>query len=241
MGASSFCCDQWDTSGMKSIRPGSWMVFAGFALIALLIQSIGADAVAWLRYERAGVGAGEWWRLLSAGLAHTGWPHLALNMAALAFAAFAFDRLYSIGAWLAIFIASALGCTLCLLAFNPGVPWYLGASGALHGIFAAGTYRLSVGRFSAGYLFALLIVAKLAWEQWQGPLPGSADAAGVAVIVDAHLYGAIGGLVMAMLIQLCGKGTRRALSRSAARLRLGRSPRSQGHSRCPGLPPPAAR
>ena len=193
---------------MKSIRPGSWMVFAGFALIALLIQSAGADAAAWLRYERAGVAAGEWWRLLSANLVHAGWPHLALNLAALAFAAFAFDRLYRIGAWLGVFIASALACTLGLLALNPGVAWYLGASGALHGVYAAGAYRLSAARCSAGDLLAAVLLAKLGWEQWQGPLPSSEAMAGVPVIVDAHLYGAIGGLAAAVVIVWLGAGRR---------------------------------
>ena len=40
-----------------------------------------------------------------------------------------------------------------------------------------------------------VLIAKLAWEQISGPLPGSAATAGVAVIVDAHLYGAAGGIL----------------------------------------------
>ena len=37
---------------------------------------------------------------------------------------------------------------------------------------------------------SVVLVGKLAWEQWQGALPLSGD---MPVVVDAHLYGAIGG------------------------------------------------
>ena len=45
-----------------------------------------------------------------------------------------------------------------------------------------------------GWILALFILAKLAYEQFAGALPlaGSPD-----TVVDAHLYGAIGGLVLA--------------------------------------------
>jgi membrane associated rhomboid family serine protease len=46
----------------------------------------------------------------------------------------------------------------------------------------------------------LLVCGKLLWEQAVGPLPGSAEVAGGKVIVDAHLYGAIGGLVLGWVL-----------------------------------------
>ncbi|HEY5806318.1 MAG TPA: hypothetical protein VIT67_00025, partial [Povalibacter sp.] len=39
---------------------------------------------------------------------------------------------------------------------------------------------------------SLVLILKLCWEQWHGALPLSGD---MPVIVDAHLYGAVGGLV----------------------------------------------
>ena len=45
---------------------------------------------------------------------------------------------------------------------------------------------------------AMLFVAKLAWEQWQGPLPFErAD----QVVTISHLYGAIGGAVAGVLLR----------------------------------------
>ena len=49
------------------------------------------------------------------------------------------------------------------------------------------------------WLFAGL-VAKLAWEQTLGPLPMTARTAGGPVIVNAHLYGSLGGVLACGLI-----------------------------------------
>ena len=67
----------------------------------------------------------------------------------------------------------------------------MGLSGVLHGALAAGAigWWRHESRPLALALTAVL-VGKLAWEQWHGALPLSGD---MPVVVDAHLYGAIGG------------------------------------------------
>jgi len=45
-----------------------------------------------------------------------------------------------------------------------------------------------------------MLLAKLAYEQLYGALPGSAATAGGPVIVDAHLYGSIAGIIAAVAI-----------------------------------------
>jgi len=52
---------------------------------------------------------------------------------------------------------------------------------------------------SAGLLLAL-IIGKLAWEQVAGALPGSESVAGGNVVVNAHLYGAIGGAIIGTIL-----------------------------------------
>jgi hypothetical protein len=51
-------------------------------------------------------------------------------------------------------------------------------------------------------LLGLLVVAKVIWEQLSGPLPGSEGLAGAAVVVNAHLYGALAGIAAAVLIRV---------------------------------------
>jgi membrane associated rhomboid family serine protease len=81
---------------------------------------------------------------------------------------------------------------------NPDLQWYVGASGALHGVMTAGTIAHLRRRDLDGWILAAFIVAKLGLEQYSGALPfaGSAD-----TIVDAHLYGAIGGVVLGLLLK----------------------------------------
>ncbi|MDF4897570.1 rhombosortase, partial [Vibrio parahaemolyticus] len=51
------------------------------------------------------------------------------------------------------------------------------------------------------------LIAKVAWEQVYGPSSSTAELIGANVAIDAHMFGALGGLVMALL----EKGLRRRL------------------------------
>jgi membrane associated rhomboid family serine protease len=75
------------------------------------------------------------------------------------------------------------------------VEWYVGSSGALHGIMAAGTLAHIRRRDVDGWILAAFILIKLAYEQSAGALPFTDSSA--VVVVDAHLYGTVGGLLVA--------------------------------------------
>jgi rhomboid family GlyGly-CTERM serine protease len=105
-----------------------------------------------------------------------------------------FAREYPPGRWATIYMGTALGVGAGLWFLSPEVRWYVGASGVLHGVLAAGTLAHWRRGHRDAPALTLLIVAKIAYEQWVGALPlaGSAD-----TIVDAHLYGAVGGALLA--------------------------------------------
>jgi len=77
--------------------------------------------------------------------------------------------------------------------------WYVGSSGVLHGVMAAGTLAHLRRRDLDGWLLAAFIVVKVAYEQHTGALPFADSGAGV--IVDAHLFGALGGLAVAPFLK----------------------------------------
>jgi rhomboid family GlyGly-CTERM serine protease len=160
-----------------------------------IAAALGGDAAQdALRYDRDAIFGGQVWRLLSGNFLHLGWPHLLLNLAGLVLIWLFFGARFSHAQWIIIVIVTALGTGAGLLAFTPEVGWYVGLSGALHGFFTAGCMGEIRLRLREGWWLLGLIAVKLAWEQWQGPMPGSASMAGGDVIVDAHLYGAIIGL-----------------------------------------------
>jgi rhomboid family GlyGly-CTERM serine protease len=134
---------------------------------------------------------GEWWRLLTGHLVHFDRHHLLLNLAGLALIGALFPTEYSPGAWILIVLTSVAAIDAGFLFLRPSLAWYVGASGVLHGALAAGAIKWwrEQPRWLAAALTAIL-VGKLVWEQTHGALPLSGN---MPVVVDAHLFGAIGG------------------------------------------------
>lgn len=178
-------------------------LLAGYAVplsLALLSTTAaigGPELRAWLRYDRTAILDGEIWRLLSAHIAHLGWGHLAMNLGGLALIWMLFGRFYTARQWLGVTLFCMLGISLGLLALQPGVHWYVGLSGVLHGLFMAGALASLAAGYRAELALLGLFIAKLVWEQMYGALPGSAELAGGTVLVESHLYGAITGLLAA--------------------------------------------
>ena len=166
------------------------------ASICLVLQIWGDPH--WLRYQPTLVSDGESWRFFTANFIHLGWPHWALNMAGLALVFVLVGKQFTAWQWLIVTLGSALGVGVGLFVLNPQLGWYLGFSGALHGLLVAGTLA-DISRHRGrqrgfGVVLLACVVGKLAWEQWIGSLPGSAAITGAPVVVDSHLYGAVAGL-----------------------------------------------
>ncbi|HEV7606150.1 MAG TPA: rhombosortase [Steroidobacteraceae bacterium] len=149
-------------------------------------------------FDRAAIAEGQWWRLLTAHFVHLDLEHAVLNSLGVVLMWALFARDYSPWRWAAIYSGAALSVSLGLWFLNPQLQWYVGASGALHGVMTAGTVAHLRRRDLDGWILAVFIVAKLAYEQYAGALPFAGSS---ATIVDAHLYGAIGGLAVALFLQ----------------------------------------
>jgi len=197
---------------MIARTPTGWTL-PSLALAALLIQVAGADVQQALRYEREAVLGGELWRLLSGHLVHLGWPHMLWNGAALIVIALLFGRDLSERVWCAVAFFCAMGVALGMLVLRPDVDAYVGLSGVLHGLFAAGAMADAQTHPRTATAMVVLLAAKLGWEQLAGPLPGTAAAVGGVVLVDAHLYGAVLGIAAAAVLRLA---TRQNLPRQTA-------------------------
>lgn len=169
--------------------------------VLLLPATLGAVAIERLRYDRAALAAGELWRGLSAHLVHYDLRHLGMNVAGLALLWWLFVADLPARAWVAVASVSAVAVSGGLYVLDPAVSWYLGLSGVLHGVWAAAAVAAwRRWRLESGVTLALL-ACKLLLERWQGPLSSGVDP-GFAVIVVAHLYGAVGGLVAALALRL---------------------------------------
>jgi rhomboid family GlyGly-CTERM serine protease len=193
------------TNSLKAADPGHqigigwWLI--GLALGAMvLLWWVGDKAEMALRYDRPQIVAGQYWRLITGHWVHGGLRHMALNGLGAVVIAFLFLRTYSVLQWVFILALSMLAIDLGFLLLEPQLKWYVGASGVLHGALAAGAiaWWRTESRTMALTLSAI-VFGKLAWEQVHGALPLAGE---MPVIVDAHLYGAIGGAIAVTFIWL---------------------------------------
>ena len=197
---------------MSDAVPGSarrlaWLVGL-LAAVLVLLSLTGESGREWLRYEREAVLQGQYWRLLTGHLVHGSVQHLLLNGVGLGLIAALFPREYSVPGWLLILGSSVATIDLGFVLLEPQLQWYVGLSGVLHGALAAGA--LGWWRYESRRLALALtavLVGKLAWEQWHGALPFSGD---MPVVVDAHLYGAIGGALAGAFLWLRSRDWPRA-------------------------------
>ncbi len=148
-----------------------------------------------LIFDRGAIGHGELWRLLTCHLLHLGPAHLWMNLAGLLVIWLLVGAAWSPRIWSLQIIVIALGTAGGLYLFSPAVGWYVGLSGLLHGMLVAGTVGQLTRRPGESAVILAVVAVKLAIEQFHGPLSGALLAG--PVVVDAHLYGAITGLIIA--------------------------------------------
>ncbi len=168
-----------------------WRVPLTLAVVLVAFQAAGWTAA--LEYRRSAVLQGEVWRLLTGSLVHLGWVHLGRDLAGLFLIWGLFGRSFSERSWLWVLFASLLAVGLGLLAFSPGIRWYVGISGALFGLFCAGVLCEFRQHPLFGGALLLGMAAVIAWTLYSGALPGETAGLGGRVVPQAHLYGALGG------------------------------------------------
>ena len=193
--------DRTDSSAQSWFRSANCDARYGAALLAsvvlvVLLSAVGDRARETLQYERGALAHYQWWRLISAHLVHLGWRHALLNCAGLMLLWMLFAREFSPRRWLWILLLAAASIDAGLWFLRPAVDWYLGASGLLHGAWAAGACALYRRGDGIGAALLLLLIVKLVYEQQSGASLFEAD---LPLVSAAHLFGTLGGLIGALL------------------------------------------
>jgi rhomboid family GlyGly-CTERM serine protease len=98
-------------------------------------------------------------------------------------------------------LVAAAAASAGLLLLSPEIAWYVGLSGVLHGMLAAGAIASLKARPMLGWALLALLAGKLLLEWQAGGDSAVSSLVGGAVITDAHLYGAAAGVI-------CGAGAR---------------------------------
>lgn len=179
-------------------QPGVLLAPMVIAVIAVSVAVPGEPASALLLYNRGDILEGEVWRLLTGHWVHLGLPHLLMNLAGLALVWLLWGTVLHSATWLLLTLLIALGQSLLLLTLHPDISWYVGLSGLLHGLFAAGailSLTRATGIAGAGIV---LLVAKIGVETLGGSSGDVIDWLGGAVLSESHLYGALCGAALSV-------------------------------------------
>lgn len=169
------------------------------SLVIAVLALFGEHGEASLQFDRALIHQGEWWRLLSGNLIHYGFYHLLMNLTALLLCGYVLLRHISPGIYLTLLVVCAGAVGGGLYTFNPEFSYYAGLSGVLHGLIMAGLLlSIRANPLINGLVLAAMMI-KLLHEQWASSAIHHALLP-VPVAVDAHLYGAAGGLIVVFLL-----------------------------------------
>jgi rhomboid family GlyGly-CTERM serine protease len=177
----------------------NWLVPIALAGLMLALQAGGEPVYDALRYERAAVLGGQPWRLLSAHAVHLGWAHCLLNVGGLALCAALAAGTRSWRAWAAAIVVLALGVGLALLAASPQATNYAGLSGVLYGLFVWVLAPRAWRGDRVAWILLAALVARIGWQMVDAPSHAQRALIGGEVLVEAHLYGALGALVLCLL------------------------------------------
>lgn len=150
----------------------------------------------WLSLERNKVAQHEYWRIITSNFVHFGWAHTLMNLAAFLLFALALLNNFSATRLIGLVLFCCIAVGLGVYAFNPEYETYAGLSGAIHGFIIAGLLLNKRHTYWINGLFIVLTFGKIFYEhqasyqatELQSLLP-------VAVAYDAHLYGALAGLL----------------------------------------------
>ncbi len=172
----------------------------GFVAVLLVLGVFHETINALLEYNYTGITRGQIWRLLTGHFVHLNFLHAILNSAGLVLCITIFGPPRNLVNSCIYLIVMALFISAGLFIFSPNVSYYLGFSGLLHAVVI---HYLILGYNQRRLLYGLALLAittKLALEQLPFFNAFYLHAfISDPVIVESHLYGAIGALLWVIL------------------------------------------
>jgi len=188
------------------------LVIIVLATIAFISEYfLGETITQSLVYQRTLISQGQLWRLFTGHFLHTNGFHLLLNLAALILLWALHGRFYSIKNYSALFFCCAISTSVGIYFYNTELIQYVGLSGVLHGIFVFGAIMDINAKDKTGYLLFVGVWLKIAHEQIYGASTDVSDLIEASVAVDAHLWGAVGGLIFTIIYLVRSRHYRSAL------------------------------
>ncbi|HVT35845.1 MAG TPA: rhombosortase [Nevskiaceae bacterium] len=154
-----------------------------------------------LRYDRAAIAAGQWWRFITGNFVHLGWYHWALNEAGIVVLVLLCPEQLSPLVWMRRVLLLCVGMSAGLYWLVPGLPTYVGMSGVIHGLFVLGLMPQVLKKDLIALGCLLYLLGKLGYELYAGAPVSDEHAIGGSVVTQAHFYGSISALFYGLVFR----------------------------------------
>lgn len=171
-------------------------------IIAICCFILNSQISDYFVYNRALIVESQYWRLLTGHFFHTNYAHLLLNTLAIVLLWALHGQFYSTKQYTLLFLISSIIVSLGIYFLTPEMSEYVGLSGVLHAFFIWGALKDIEHKEKTGYLLLLGVVIKVAHEQIYGASEEVASLINANVAIDAHLWGAISGILFYLIALL---------------------------------------
>lgn len=171
------------------------MIVSIIFILSVLAYLLDSQLSSTMVYQHDLIAKGEFWRLITGHFFHTNGVHLLLNLSALWLLWALHGHFYNLLNYCLLFLFSALITSFGLYLYSPDIIQYVGLSGVLHGIFVFGALMDIRYKDKTGYWLFIGVWLKIGHEQFYGASSEVSNLIEAHVAIDAHLWGAIGGLV----------------------------------------------
>lgn len=178
---------------------GTNLPYLLLAALLLTLALLPEPVTELLQYQRTSVEQGQLWRLISGHLLHSNYWHLLMNLAGILLVMLLHGSYWRWQSLLLQWFSAALLISTALYLFSPGIGIYVGLSGLLHAMLTLGALKDIQLKMKTGWLLLAGLIVKVGVEQWHGPDQALAELINASVATDAHLFGVISGLLIALV------------------------------------------
>lgn len=171
----------------------------GFVIASLTVMAgLQLFDVHHLRFQQSWFSQSEFWRVITGHWVHFNWRHLALNGLGLVLCVAIARPAWPITRWVMYHLMLATGISVLFTLFNPELDWYVGYSGVLFGILLLTAIDLYRTEKLVALLLGIGVCSKVVLEQTSGMPVTTHELSSVPVVIDAHLYGLLSALLIAL-------------------------------------------
>lgn len=182
------------------IKPDYKSLFLAYLFLmslSLILQLSGGTS--WASLSIVDINHGQLWRIITSHLTHYDWHHFAMNMIGMALCILVFRDDLPSRHWLLSFLFISIFSSLGLLSIYDEYQRYAGFSDVLHGWILMGALAISPREPKLALAIFVLFWLKILEENSGLQFFTSATMDSGSIATNSHIFGAIGGILYALI------------------------------------------